>query len=658
MKLVRGSRLHRLSLLLVLPLAVSAVAAPAANAAASKASGYSVAITSPSSLTTQVGDRTTFALKVTNGVSSSNDIGSIQVVVPAAFGSVVPGTATVPSGFVYSLPSCSADSPVGCGATGTTLVQVSTPNISGATKIGAGQSLTFFINATAIAKGAPVWATQAKNSAAWSTGQLLSKTGSDPVVTVYGAPSQLAFATPPPAEVIAGQTFGSTVTVLDADGARTLSTASVKLSATGLVGTTTVAAVSGTATFGGLSLTKAGTITITASSTGLTPAAADVTVKPGPPADLVVAGPSAAVAAGGAFGVAVTVTDFYSNAVDNPEVTVTGAVDGTVQDTKLTVGGSTTVGLTAPTTLGAHTYTVASGTLSETFVLTVKAAPATHLTIDSVTDQAGVGTLTKDAPFDVAITARDAYGNPSPYTGTVTLATSGGTGSGLGSLGGTTAVAFPSNSATATVEGAVYSGYGNSIVLTANAVPSSGSLDTPISGSTTIDVSLFASIKTGIPGQSLTVSNATCADATPGVPVCSSLLLPNGANGKVTLSQSVCDPFTPCLVGQQNTALLVNGVADLRNPTTGLPLYTRTNPAAVELRCDKTLCGGTGVNNFPLLFQPTGSTGFFDVPPCPSKGRIGSDQSYCQDFRQNHRDNAGDLVAYVLFTEDLKTTLR
>ncbi len=657
MKLVRGSRLHRLSLLLVLPLAVSAVAAPAADAAAPKASGYSVAITSPSSLTTQVGDRTTFALKVTNGASSSNDIGSIQVVVPAAFGSVVPGTATVPSGFVYSLPACSADSPVGCGATGTTLVQVSTPNISGATKIGAGQSLTFFINATARAKGAPVWATQAKNSAAWSTGQLLSKTGSDPVVTVYGAPSKLAFTALPPTEVTAGQTFGSTVTVLDVDGAPTPSTASVSLSATGLGGTTTVSAVSGTATFSGLKLTTAGTITVTASSTDLTSAAATVKVKPGPPADLVVAGPSAAVAAGGAFGVAVTVTDLYSNAVDNPEVTVTGAVDGTVQDTKLTVAGSTTVDLTAPTTLGAHTYTVASGTLSETFDLTVKAAPATHLTIDSVTDQAGVGTLTKNAPFDVVITARDDFENPSPYNGTVTLATSGGTGSGLGTLGGTTTVEL-TNSSTATVRGAVYSGYGNSIQLTANAVPSSGSLDTPISGSTTIDVSLFATVKTGSPGQSLTLSNAACANATPGVPICSSLLLPNGANGKVTLSQSVCDPFTPCLVGQQNTALLVNGVADLRNPTTGLPLYTRTNPAAVELRCDKTLCGGAGVNSFPILFQPTGSATFAEAPPCPSKGRIGPNQDFCQDFRQNNRDNAGDLIAYVLFTEDLKTTLR
>lgn len=628
----------------VLAVALTALSVPAAQAGGTKASTFTASI-SPTQVT--AGDSTAYTLRFTVGATSSNSLGSVQVVVPSGFAVTSFGPGTAPSGWVYSTPSCSADSPAGCGAAGSTLVQVNTPSSNGANKVGPGQTLTLSITATAGgATGARTFSVAAKNSAAWSTGQLLTRQGSAPVVTVYPAPAKLAFGTAPPSELTAGDTFGATVRVLGANDEPTISTATVTLSGTSLGGTTSVAAVSGTATFSGLSLTKAGTITLTASSGALTPATADVLVKPGPPAKLVVNGPST-VNAGDNLGVDVTVTDAYDNPVD-PQVQVGLAVDGTDAASQTTVGGSTSFSVPAPTAAGTHSFTVTSSGLSSTSYFTVAAGPPVALTIDGVTDEGGFGVLAKNAPFDVTVTARDAYGNPSAYTGTVTLSTSGGTGSSLGTLAGTTTATFSAQSSV-TVAGATYTGYGNSITLNAAA---SGLT----SASTSIDVSLFVTKQNASAHVSTSVTNSSCTDATPQVPVCSTLILPNGANGVVTLSQGVCNPFTPCLTGPLNQALLVDGRANLTDPATGNLLYTRNAPATVQLRCDKTLCGGSGTNNFPILFQPSGGGPFVDAPACPSKGHIGANQTFCQDFRQDHRDNAGDLVAYVLFLDDLKNT--
>jgi hypothetical protein len=641
----------RLSWALVASVALAASLLPATAASAgggTKTSSYSATI-SPAQAT--VGQPMTFTITVSNAKTSSNGIGSVQVVVPAGFDAVTPGTSTTPSGWVYSMPPCSSDSPVGCSAG--TLVQVNTPSNSGANKVLAGGTLAFSITATPTAKGQSTWTTAAKNSAAWSTGQLLTETGGDPVVTAYGAAARLAFVSSPQTSVTAGTTFGATVVILDAQGAPTLSAASVSLGGTSLGGTTTVAAVDGTATFSGLSLTKAGVITITATSAGLSPDHVDVSVTPAAPAKLVVAGPTTATAgvtAGGPFVVDVTVTDTYDNPV-NPEVSVSLSVDGVPQPAQTTLDGSTSFSVDAPTSAGTHSYTVSSSGLTRSFDFTVVAAPATNLTIDSVAAESGAGALSTNAPFDVVVTARDDYGNPSPYTGSVMLSTSGGTGSGLGALSGSTSANFTDTS-TMTFTGVTYTGYGNTIDLTAATDPTSPPLH---AGQTSIDVNLFVTVQNVAPKQNVTVTNSGCTDATPQVPVCSSLILPNGANGTVTLSQGACIPYTTCLTGPQNQALLVEGLADL----TGL--YTRAKPAAIELRCDKTLCGGAGATSFAILYQPSATASnptpsFAVAPPCPSKGRIGPDQTFCQDLAQDHRDNAGDLVAYLLFLDDAKAS--
>jgi hypothetical protein len=140
--------------------------------------------------------------------------------------------------------------------------------------------------------------------------------------------------------------------------------------------------------------------------------------------------------------------------------------------------------------------------------------------------------------------------------------------------------------------------------------------------------------------------------------VCANLVLSHGAVGPVTVAQGECDPFTPCLQGTQNEALLFDGLADLTDGSRGL--YTRHDPAVIVLRCDKTLCGGAGTRAFPLLYQGTSwaANRFEEAPPCPGKGRIGAGQTFCQDYRQNSRDNAGDLIAYLLFLDDAKATFK
>ncbi len=247
------------------------------------------------------------------------------------------------------------------------------------------------------------------------------------------------------------------------------------------------------------------------------------------------------------------------------------------------------------------------------------------------------------------VTTKDDYNNLSPFTGSVTLSTSGGTGV-LGTLGSPAPTADFAGSSSVTLTGVRYSGYANGVSLTATT-------STGLSDSETVNVYAFVTVADATVGTALSLQNTGCTDATPGVPVCSSLILPKGANGRVTLGQQICNPFTPCLNSSEDQANLVEALANLKNAA-GKAIYTRTAPAVLEFRCDKTLCGGTGVNNFPILFQVTGQTAFTTAPECTTKGRIGANQDFCADVKANKRDNAGDLVATVLFLDDLRSTIK
>lgn len=654
----------RLSWALVASAALAASLLPATAASAgstTKTSNFSAAI-SPTKVTVvppTTGQPTTFMLTVANAKDSSNGIGSVQVVVPADMTvdriATAAGT-TSPTGWVYSFPSCSPDSPSGCGAPNTTLVQVNTPSNGGANKVGAGQSLTFTVTATPNIKtypDAPSWATAAKNSAAWSTGQLLTEQGGDPAVTVYGPPAKVAFTTAPPTSVVAGAMFGATVAVQDSVGDPTISSAAVTLSATALHGVTTVFAVNGTATFSGLSLTKTGNpVVVTASSGTLTSATANVEVTPAPPANVSAAVDPASPQAGSTFTVSSTVTDQYGNPV--PQTSVSLYVDCVPSPTHICtpVGSATTgddgVASWSQTLIlaGSHSATVVTsgGLSSGPLYFTVVPAPASQLTIDSVTDQAGVGILSVGEPFDVTVTARDPYGNPSAYTGPVTLSAADSSGATV-ALGGTTSGSF-TGSATFSFTGLTFASYGNGITLTAASTAPDG---TPYlrPAYDPLDVSAYLTTAPGSSTQPL--SNSSCVVSSSN-PVCATLLLPNGANSVVSLSQGSCSGYTSCLAS--NAPMLVDARADLGT------LYSKNSPATLILECDKSLCGQGGTNSYPIWFQSSvpGTSVVPQIPACPSKGKLGNDQIACQDYVQNHRDNAGNLIAYVLFDEDAKAT--
>jgi hypothetical protein len=169
-------------------------------------------------------------------------------------------------------------------------------------------------------------------------------------------PTQVAFKQGP-SGIVAGATMTPAVTVAieDADGhVVTSSAASVTLGVTGgaatLQGTTTVSAVNGIATFSTLTVTKAGTWTLTASSSGLTSATSGPFTVTAAAASTIfaVAGDNQTATAGSAVAVppAVRVTDQYGNPVSGVSVTFLpqngGSVTGTPQTTD--VSGTAAVG--------------------------------------------------------------------------------------------------------------------------------------------------------------------------------------------------------------------------------------------------------------------------------------------------------------------------
>jgi hypothetical protein len=146
------------------------------------------------------------------------------------------------------------------------------------------------------------------------------------------APAKLAFGTQP-ATTSAGTPFSVTVLVQDAAGNTVpASSAVVTLSMTGatLNGTKTVAAVNGVATFTGLSITKAGTYTLKATSPGLTMKTSNsFSITAGPAVTLARnAGQNQTAPAGSVLGVtagtvapSVKVSDQYGNRVSGVVVT-------------------------------------------------------------------------------------------------------------------------------------------------------------------------------------------------------------------------------------------------------------------------------------------------------------------------------------------------
>lgn len=153
--------------------------------------------------------------------------------------------------------------------------------------------------------------------------------------------------------------------------------------------------------------------------------------------------------------------------------------------------------------------------------------------------------------------------------------------------------------------------------------------------------------------------NDNCANATPGAPVCGTLLLPKLAESQVFMSLGVCDDteYTNC--GSRTAGSIVQVLADLTVPNPNpkraeIDLYTKTSPATLILRCDTTLCETGAIQGIPVNYSLAGNGDLVPAPACPRKGTVGNTQDVCVDYVQSKRDGASDTILYLLFTRDLR----
>ncbi|GAA1477077.1 hypothetical protein GCM10009623_15230 [Nocardioides aestuarii] len=141
-----------------------------------------------------------------------------------------------------------------------------------------------------------------------------------------------------------------------------------------------------------------------------------------------------------------------------------------------------------------------------------------------------------------------------------------------------------------------------------------------------------------------------CADATEAQPVCGIVTLPRGAvSSSVLLSTGLCDrAYARC---GSSRGTVIQFLADLGG------LYTPSAPAAVLVRCDKTLCGTGSIKKMGLSYSLLGNGALAAAPACPAKSTLGADQEACVDYVQSTRDNAGDTLLVLLLTRDARISV-
>src|SRR6184192_1564210 len=398
--------------------------------ATAPATGLSGGTSNDFSIAAGAATQLAFTVQPSNAVAGRTISPAVQVSARDAQGNLV-------TGFVGSVTMALGTNPGGSTLGGTTTV----PAVSGVAsfgnlsldKVGTGYTLT-------AAAAGPTGAT------------------SNSFNVTVGAASQLVF-TVQPTNTTAGATITPAVqvTVLDGQGnTATGFTGNVTVAFGSnpgggtLAGTTTVAAVSGVASFASLSIAKVGTgYTLTAAAAGL-PAAtsAAFNVTPGTAAKLVFTVQPSNTAAGAAITPAVQVTaqDAQGNTASGFTGTVTvglGAnpVGGTLSG-HTTVAASAGVATLADLSLDragtGYTLTAAggglSGATSAAFNITVGAATQLVFTV-----QPSTAVAARTISPAVQVAARDAQGNlVSAFAGSVTVAL--GTNPSGGTLAGTTTV--------------------------------------------------------------------------------------------------------------------------------------------------------------------------------------------------------------------------
>ncbi|MBY0490953.1 MAG: Ig-like domain-containing protein [Gemmatimonadaceae bacterium] len=334
----------------------------------------------------------------------------------------------------------------------TVAIASGTGTLSGTTTVNAVNGVVTFTNLALTGSGA--------HTLLFSSTGLTSAT-SQAIALGAGAPAQLAITTQP-AGAVSGVNFTTqpVVQIRDGAGNLTASTATVTAaiaSGTGtLSGTTTVTAVNGVATFTNLRIAGSGAHTLTFTSTGLTSAtSSSLTVTQTAASLSIQTQPSGAVSST-AF-----TTQPVVRILDNAGLVVTSGAGASLAVTAAVSSGSGTLGgtVTATAVNGVATFTnlaiTGSGAHALQFTTT---APALSATSNSFSVAAGAPTqlavttqpagAVSASPFTTqpVVAVRDADGNVTTSTASVTVAIA----SGSGVLSGTTTVTAVNGVATFT----------------------------------------------------------------------------------------------------------------------------------------------------------------------------------------------------------------
>jgi hypothetical protein len=253
-------------------------------------------------------------------------------------------------------------------------------------------------------------------------------------VTVAGVATQLVVTSGSPGTIAAGSPFGLTVTAEDGSGnlvssfsgSVTLALA-YNISGGSLLGTATVTAAGGVATFSGLSIDTAGNYTLQATGGGLNPVTtSSLTVSPLAATQLAVWGPDRGVLPGSAFGITVLAEDQYGNVDPNFGGNVTLALSNNP-------GGATLGGtLAAAASVGQASFSGLSiNNLGSGYAIQASATgltAGTSVPFDVTSDQLVVtaqppASVSAGAGFGLTVAAENASGNvDASFTGNVTVA--------------------------------------------------------------------------------------------------------------------------------------------------------------------------------------------------------------------------------------------
>jgi hypothetical protein len=292
---------------------------------------------------------------------------------------------------------------------------------------------------------------------------------------VLSAPSSATAGTAFTLTVTAEDAYGNTVTTYSSSVPLSASSGSISPTSTGTSGWS-----NGVWSSGSVTLTAAGSITITANDGSGHTGTATLTVNPGALSKFAVNAPSTATA-GTAFTLTVTAQDAYGNTVISYSSSVSlSASSGTISPTSTgTSGWSSGVWSSNSATLtaaGSITITANDGSgHTGTASVTVSAGALSKFAVGAPTSAtAGTG-------FTLTVTAEDTYGNPiKTYDSSVTLSASAGTISptSTGTSGWSNGV-WSSSSVTLTTAGSITitasdgNGHTGTATLTVNAAAAS-----------------------------------------------------------------------------------------------------------------------------------------------------------------------------------------